>query len=763
MENRPTAAALAALLVTAPLFAALFAAPAAALPPPAYGSSTALSNPFNESADVHMAYSANGEGLAVWREYNSSTNTVWSKRYTPGVGWSPPVFHYAASSSVGYLTAAMDDAGTGTILWVTFSAPQRLLYTRASAGTTPSPPTILHNASGTFSGAVAMRLGGSGTMFAFWSQSGPSQSWAVVVDSSGSVDGPVRVDGGSSAVFEKDVLPDPKGPGASALWCDRAGSVANLTVSRYDPTAGWSTPEVVSANLSNGCNRFGADIDASGNIVVAFYASINASLVAIRHRAGGEWEPPVPFWQNTGPGLVDHLAVRMSADGRSVVTWTVEDFILMRNSAYGTSDTDTGRWRTPATLALNVDSPLTVVTAGTPQGHVLALYSPRINGSYYPSLAQFTRLPGCSGWSGPTDLGLWSITQNYLAAGLSKAGQGHILFRVWAGSAWQVLAVPVSLDIPRGAVTVTSPAEGTHYSTPAAVVEGLADAGAFVTAGGARTQVSSDGTFALPVPLLPGANSVLVEVELEDPWEGCSAAAEPLTIFFDDPVPGLVADLESTRAELNATQQLLWDTQADLGAARARIDALEASGNATEAKLDAARADLDAANDTLTGLVSELTELATELNATMEELGRVKVQFPWLEANLTAAQAQVASMEATIATLTAQNSASQVSLAEAQSEILLLKARENQTTTVLQDTADNNADLANQVAMLSLFTFIALIAAIAAIAAIAVGYKQSRGGGGAGVSGVYSEKASVSQAGGEHSPAEEQLKGAPRH
>jgi hypothetical protein len=745
LRTHLNAAAACALLLIAPLFAALMAAPAAALPPPTVGTVVTLSNPLNDTADITMEYSASGEGVAAWIETSGGTRSVWSARYSPAAGWTPPAFHYASGSSVGYLRLGIDDQGNASLFWINYGSTQSAWYARVFSSGAVSPPERLRNASTLFVGAPVLKVGASGSTFAFWGEynAGPNTGWAAVIDAAGGVTGPTRIDGGSRAVFEKAILPDPTGGGATALWCDRNGTVANLITAHYGPASGWSAPTVAAASLSNGCSTMDAGIDGGGNITVLFYASLNRSLVDISYTAGGSWAAPAILASFASGEQVNRIHLAVQADGTATAAWRVRELSGLPGGLYSlfASSYEPGTAWSPATqLTQHVDSPSNFAVASVPGGSAIVLFSPPANSTYTLSVAQHTRHSGCAGWSAPTDSGLGSSNYNYLAAALSANGQGHLLYQQYNGAVWETRAAAVSLDLrapPPLEVTV----DQMVVSSPVAVLRGSTTPGATVEVSGLLSQAVPDGSFSVAVPLVAGANDLLVRVTHADPWSGCLDEAS-VTVVFNDPVPGLIADLDATAAALGAAQ-------ADLDAASARIDALAASGNATQADLDAARAELVAANDTIQAMKGDFTRLTSNLTATQEELGRVKLQFPWLQDNLSAVEAKLRDAEADVVSLELQYRNSQGGLTAAEDRILLLEAQQDQQSQLLEESTGTNADLAGQVATLSMVSMIALIAAIAAIL---LAFMMSRGGGGA------------SSAGGkEFSPAEEQLKGAPRH
>ncbi|HEX9708944.1 MAG TPA: hypothetical protein VGB42_03120, partial [Candidatus Thermoplasmatota archaeon] len=430
-------------------------------------------------------------------------------------------------------------------------------------------------------------------------------------------------------------------------------------------------------------------------------------------------------------------------DGSVLVMLRTEDF-SGDSTTSGFTRSPSGQWEPPYSFARDLFSPGDFDGVALAGGGALVEFSPVNNSVYTLGLAQ--RPPaGCGGWESAPDAGVGNVSYGFAAA---RAGAGSVvlLFGQYAASTNRVMAafvdVVASSAVP--APTVTYPPDGSNVSSPVAVVEGFTEPFFAVYAGGAVGQAGANGSFRVPVPLLSGANRLAVRAA--PVGATCLSLATLLTLTFEDPVPGLVADLAKARADLDGALGALGAAQAQLDAAQARIDALSASGNATQAELDAALADLAAANETLQRMKGDFSRLTANLTATQEELDRVKVQFPWLEANLSAAQANVTAFKGEIVAVEAQLDASQAALAEADAEILLLKARDNQTTTLLQDATDNNAALSGQVTTLSIVAFIALLAAIAAIGLALV--QGRRGGGGGGGSGVDSQNAGIATPGG---------------
>lgn len=762
MRSRPTttaaAALLAALTVTAPLLATLLASPAAAYAPPPPGPTTTLSNPANDTTNPAIAFDDSGAGLAAWVESSGTTHTLWAARFDPASGWSAPrLVQSSEPSTLGVPRIALALGGNASIWWIRYTSPYELWVAQsAGAGSSWNATPVRTTPAGIYY-LPDVKVSASGHAFAMWEESNSSSSaWAAFIDPAGKLSGPTRLDNGSAPLRNFALAVAGNGT-ATALWQDWNGSALNLSYARFAPATGWSAPALAYEGANGAAGFMSAAADRNGNIHIMFdRRNLGPSaLVASRSPPGGPWGP---FEVVHPAGSIQEAPSLVPADDGSVLAVWAElnyDGFDFLDSLY-TARFDPGAgWGAPRQFTDNVSGFPQYAVAVRPQGDALLVFGPPANGTYTIHVSQYTHTASCRLWSDPVDAGLVNASSNYLAAAMAPDGHGAMLAWGWNGAHQEIRATPIELA-PAPHLEVTAPTAGQAFVSPLAAITGTALPGSTVRSGSLTTTADGSGGFLLVTPLSPGPNTL--DVEASDPaeWPGCAVGAS-VTVTYSDPVPGLLANLSAA--------------QADLAAAQERIGALEASGNATQAELDAARADLDAANVTIAGLASDMADIASDLNATQEELGRVKVRFPWLQDNLTAAQEEVAGLQGEVTSLEAQYGQSQAALEEAQSQIVLLKAQQNQTDTLLQESTDNNAALSGQVATLSLVAFIALLAAIAGIGLSLV---QARGGGGGGAqTRAAHELTHVAQQGGAgpdaadagtgHAPAEEQLKGAPRH
>jgi hypothetical protein len=692
----PAAVAAVLLIASAPLLAAL---PAAAAPPPTAGPGpgTPLSAAGNDTGAFDIAYGPSGDATAAWTENANGTYSLWTARYLASSGWGPADLRATATVPLGTLSPGMDRAGNTTLFWVQFGTPHTVWFLRDAPGARGAP-TLLHTSPQLVLNNGDAAVGADGSAFLFWTDynttAGTGYHLRAVVGPDGSVSGPDLIPGNPQATFERAVLPDPTGGGATALWCDRTGANANLTESRYTPGSNWSLPVVVVPNYSNGCSIADAAIDAAGNITVLMDAYYYGGLVTVRHPAGAPWGSPVLLWNSSALSVyIDRLQLEAAPDGHLMAAWRNNGEPFDTSDLYAAGYSPGTGW---TALQHPVSGSITApdfTLAESASGGVL-LYSHYTGANYTLNALEFSPLAGCGGWSDEAGTGIFEVNPNILASGLPPSGAGHVLYHTWDGSAYRLFAADVRAAGLDGTLTLSSPPDGLRTSAPVAVVAGATVPGSSVSVGGLSAAAGPDGTFSAAVPLAGGDNVVEVTASLGGAFSGCSVTAT-LTVTFDDPLPPLLDELNATRA--------------DLSDALTRVADLEAAGNATRAELDDALANLSAALDALDAAVLELTQVRQDL----------------------------ATVNATLATYASGNAerdaalaAAQADLSEAQARVLLLELQQNQTTDTLRDSTADNAALAGQVAVLSIVAFAALIAGIGAVGLALVQARRGGGGGG---------------------------------
>lgn len=77
-----------------------------------------------------IAFDSSGNAMAVWSQQDSGQYSIWSNRYTAGVGWgSPQLVESENTSAARYPDIVFDSSGNAIVVWERSSGMQRSIWT----------------------------------------------------------------------------------------------------------------------------------------------------------------------------------------------------------------------------------------------------------------------------------------------------------------------------------------------------------------------------------------------------------------------------------------------------------------------------------------------------------------------------------------------------------------------------------------------------------------------------------------------------------
>jgi hypothetical protein len=197
-----------------------------------------------------VAIAPNGNGFAVWYEYDIDGNYLIVMRYMPGTGWvSDHLLRHSLQEFADY-TVAMDANGNALVVWSeasTSAGPWTLFYSTwspSSGWSAPSPgPAITGN-----SRDLDLVFSQNGTGMLVWEGNNNASFASSYVPGTGF--GPaVRLNSASTQGRKARVALDANG-NAIALWQQvTSGTVNELWTNRYVQGTGWGTAELLSSEV----------------------------------------------------------------------------------------------------------------------------------------------------------------------------------------------------------------------------------------------------------------------------------------------------------------------------------------------------------------------------------------------------------------------------------------------------------------------------------------------------------------------------------
>jgi len=471
----------------------------------------------------------------------------------------------------------------------------------------------------------------AGNAVAVWYQS-DGAAWSVAANrytKGVGWDTAVYLEATTQSIYRPFVAVEPGG-NATALWSQHDGTQYTMYANTYTVGTGWGAPVPVEQNNTHTAyaHAIGGGPDGAFMAVGQFQNSTESKLWLSHYRPGSGWGALFVF--DPDANSMPEVRVGLGPAGQWTLAWlhtggnnTQEFFAGQVAPGTAVSNLSLVRYHNVSQMSF----------AQSLGGGAVALWQER-NGSGYEFVA--SRLTPGQGWSAPAlvfsspyHIGVRS------AAGINRAGDSMLLIEVyiqlismdevWASSLFEPYAPTLF---------VTTPAEGAATALPSIRVAGTTEPGATVRANGVEAAVDGGGAFEALVPLQAGAN--LVTITASDA-RGNRATAW-VNVTFNDPVPGLTAQLAAANANLSAAQLLVNQSQA-------RLTALEADANATQTDLDAARANLTAAQSQVTTLAATSATLQASLNAAVAAQAAAAQRIAALEANLATTSAALNTSE----------------------------------------------------------------------------------------------------------------------
>ncbi len=277
-----------------------------------------------------IAMSANGNAMAVWKQYSSASNsdTILARRYTAGAGWSGAETISSGSGSATDPQIAVDANGNALAVWSQQDGAYYSIYANSYRnGLWGTAVTIETDNNGNAT-RPQVAFDANGNALAVWAQSNGvvTHVWAnryatsiFVVGSWATARMIETVNSGNAEIPQLAV--DPNG-NAMAIWLKWDGTRYNLWANRFTvPSLDWGTATLIEHEDLGHAGNASIAVDASGN-AMAVWAQHNGTISNIwvdRYTAGTGWASAELL--ETNNTYADFPRVAVDASGNAMAVW----------------------------------------------------------------------------------------------------------------------------------------------------------------------------------------------------------------------------------------------------------------------------------------------------------------------------------------------------------------------------------------------------------------------------------------------------------
>ena len=326
--------------------------------------------------DSHVAFDANGNAVAIWRQNDGTRDNIWARRYDgASSSWGSAELIEANTDDSYNVRLAVSANGDAFAAWSSFDGTRFYFWTnRYDAATSSWGSAVVVGTTVSFS-YMAVAVDASGNALASWSEQVSATSSSVHAaryDATSSSWGSAAVIGTRAGLAHLPELAFDASGNAFVVW-----SGHGTYVNRYDAaTSSWGS--AVLLGLGNTSISWLAQLafDASGNALAAWSESDGtrdnlwancydaeasswgtAELIETDN-AGHAWEPQLAF----------------DTSGHALAVWSQDDGSTRRNVWASRYDVATSSWETAELIETNTGGAYGPQVAFDSSGAALAVW-----------------------------------------------------------------------------------------------------------------------------------------------------------------------------------------------------------------------------------------------------------------------------------------------------------------------------------------------------------------------------------------------------
>lgn len=216
------------------------------------------------ASNAKVTVDDNGNVLAVWRQVDVITNSLWSNRYVHGSGWGTAELVEQSSTSINFSIAGpiLDSTGAATVAWseqnstTTFDDIWANRYVPGTGWGTPQRLSTeeLDDAFFDSDSSTYLVVDANDNVILIWEQSGAISNqesvWSSTYQSTSGWSTAEKIEAIDNSIAYSSQLYTNSG-NTFAAWIQEAsnGQTASLWINRYIPGSGWGTEQQLDTGL----------------------------------------------------------------------------------------------------------------------------------------------------------------------------------------------------------------------------------------------------------------------------------------------------------------------------------------------------------------------------------------------------------------------------------------------------------------------------------------------------------------------------------
>lgn len=566
-----------------------------------------------------LAMNDDGKGVVVWSIHEAPFYFINSMRYSADTGWDDsPDTVYSSAYEINELKVAIDDEGNAIALWkewVTTTNVVRASY--YEYGNVWGPADLVRPDPSPAASSLRIAMDDSGNAIAVWIQDEGSYDSVFANryrDGVGWGTTPDLLENQPGETSLLNIAMDIDG-NALVVWRQFNTTDYNVRYNTFNVTDGWGVSDIFPDTLYFFTSlELAGDGDGNAMAIWCYYNTTNYDLYYRSYTAGIGWQSIGQIEDSSDSPSYPEIA--MGGNGRAIAVWQQSDGLFQH--VFASRFIPGSGWGSPERIESNLGNADHPRIAMDSSGNALVVWA-----KFYGEEKNLwgNRYDAGTGWR--TALLLENCHLGNAMESLVEMDDDLNAIIIWRQNYnWENDIWALNPDLKPPSININSPSDGSTVDTQVVTVSGTTEPGASLVINGVNVAVGSSGAFSFELGLSEGNNTI----SATSTDVAGNTATKQITVEFVDPVSELQEELESVRDELDDTMSELNTAQEELESISDELDDAMSELNLTKDQLEVAESDIDRLDSarmlSIAGLVAAIIALIAALIALMLALRR---------------------------------------------------------------------------------------------------------------------------------------------